>query len=110
MSMAGTEREPESTAPDVSVVTGLIRSGKSSMPKSTIYHRAQSLCRAWSCVSPFSSGGGVKTNNVRRNENAKFSILSLSICAVLAPLRRDNKYIKNGQTDHRLHNNSCAWP
>ena len=36
MSMAGTEREPESTAPDVSVVTGLIRSGKSSMPKSTI--------------------------------------------------------------------------
>ena len=65
MSMAGTEREPESTAPDVSVVTGLIRSGKSSMPKSTIYHRAQSLCRAWSCVSPFSSGGEGGQNKQR---------------------------------------------
>ena len=72
MSMAGTEREPESTAPDVSVVTGLIRSGKSSMPKSTIYHRAQSLCRAWSCVSPFSSGGGAKQTTFGETKTLSF--------------------------------------
>ena len=72
MSMAGTEREPESTAPDVSVVTGLIRSGKSSMPKSTIYHRAQSLCRAWSCVSPFSSGGGQNKQRFRETKTLSF--------------------------------------
>lgn len=85
MSMAGTEREPESTAPDVSVVTGLIRSGKSSMPKRTIYHRAQSFAFRGRAFRPSARGRGGKTNGIPRKrkgiirENAKFSILSLSL-------------------------------
>ena len=98
MSMAGTEREPESTAPDVSVVTGLIRSGKSSMPKSTITTERSFVVALVGVRFACSAGRrGVKTEE-------HIGILfdtDLNHCQIL---------YKNGRTDDRLYNNSCAWP
>eukprot|EP00964_Phaeocystis_antarctica_P097287 scaffold63440_cov63-Phaeocystis_antarctica.AAC.5 len=86
--MAGTEREPESTAPDVSVVTGLIRSGSTSMPKSTMPTHGATVC-----VSGFTGAAGGRKRTVLHTQ--RVYILTF--------------YITDRRTD-QLHNNSCAWP